>query len=619
MRTERFANRHTAIQGKKTLKSQGLLFLFSLDTMKTEASARRPSKINVRREAMKGNQRRKAGTESHTIWLFSYREHVLKELNINLNPDSKLHLYEQIYIYIRDEIRKGNLKKGEKLPSTRSLAQFLQISRSTAETAYDQLLSEGYIISKPHSGYLVAEISNLYDMSGTEERSRREKEGFPALTSAMQQAPGISPESVPHGSPETGTSGRSVFADEGGDSSHSSSSSAQDAMIDFSPRRIDMSQFPYSTWKRLSKENLVGANSEMFSLGEPNGDRSFREVIAHYLHTARGIDCDPDCLVIGAGNDYLLMLLRELLEQRESSLDSGTGKVVGMEYVTYLRAYRIFRSFGWDVRPVRMDEKGMNVASVREKGCSLVYVMPAHQYPSGVTMPIARRMELLAWANEKEGRCIVEDDYDSEFRYRGRPIPSLKSADSSGSVIYIGTFSKSIAPAIRVSYMLLPPALAERYHRGFSFFSSTVSRLDQQILGRFIGGGYFERYLNKMRTVYRGKRDILLEALKPMRTGFDVSGEDAGLHLLLREKTAPMSIADARAREQELAREAGKAGVVVYPMSDFAIAGADLERQSARATLLLGYAALSAEELRTGAGLLSEALMGRNARKKHLT
>ncbi len=537
---------------------------------------------------MKGNQRRKAGTESHTIWLFSYREHVLKELNINLNPDSKLHLYEQIYIYIRDEIRKGNLKKGEKLPSTRSLAQFLQISRSTAETAYDQLLSEGYIISKPHSGYLVAEISNLYDMSGTEERSRREKEGFPALTSAMQQAPGISPESVPHGSPETGTSGRSVFADEGGDSSHSSSSSAQDAMIDFSPRRIDMSQFPYSTWKRLSKENLVGANSEMFSLGEPNGDRSFREVIAHYLHTARGIDCDPDCLVIGAGNDYLLMLLRELLEQRESSLDSGTGKVVGMEYVTYLRAY-------------------------------LVYVMPAHQYPSGVTMPIARRMELLAWANEKEGRCIVEDDYDSEFRYRGRPIPSLKSADSSGSVIYIGTFSKSIAPAIRVSYMLLPPALAERYHRGFSFFSSTVSRLDQQILGRFIGGGYFERYLNKMRTVYRGKRDILLEALKPMRTGFDVSGEDAGLHLLLREKTAPMSIAGARAREQELAREAGKAGVVVYPMSDFAIAGADLERQSARATLLLGYAALSAEELRTGAGLLSEALMGRNARKKHLT
>ena len=211
-------------------------------------------------------------------------------------------------------------------------------------------------------------------------------------------------------------------------------------------------------------------------------------------------------------------------------------------------------------------------------------------------MPIGRRMELLRWAGEEEDRYLIEDDYDSEFRYKGKPIPSLQGADAGGNVIYIGTFSKAIAPAIRVSYMVLPPRLLKRYREECYFYSSTVSRIDQRILNEFIKDGYFERYLNKTRKIYREKHDLLLQELKPFLKRFQITGEDAGLHLLL-------SLQDGSASEQELVWRAKENGVRVYAFSDAQVA----ERaETGNPTVILGYGGLSEEQILEGIAKLKQ-------------
>ena len=210
--------------------------------------------------------------------------------------------------------------------------------------------------------------------------------------------------------------------------------------------------------------------------------------------------------MIGAGNDFLLMLLCVLL---------GNGNVFAMESPTYRKAYELFDGLSYTVKTAEMDESGMRVDSLEKTGANLAYVMPSHQYPLGIVMPVKRRMQLLEWAAGKEGRYILEDDYDSEFRYRGKPIPALAGYDRRGKVIYIGTFSKSIAPAIRVSYLVLPESLMESYEKKGRRISSTVSRVDQLLISRFLRDGYYERHLNKMRAVYKSRHDALLEAMKP--------------------------------------------------------------------------------------------------------
>ncbi|WP_130837067.1 MocR-like pyridoxine biosynthesis transcription factor PdxR [Lachnoclostridium sp. Marseille-P6806] len=514
----------------------------------------------------------------------------MQELNITLDSSGGSCLYEQIYLFIRNGIREGRLRPGERLPSTRALASFLSIARSTVQSAYDQLLSEGYIEPKRNRGYFVCDIENLF--SFPEKRERNARDGLRRESSEPPEEDGVWREGTGLRREENGARREEA----GARREERCGEREERPRIDFSPRRIDMSHFPYQTWKRISRNTLVDANSEMFSLGEPNGDLSFRETIARYLYLSRGVCCSEEQIVIGAGNDFLLLLLREIL---------GGDRRIGMEYATYRRACRIFESVGYHIVPAGMDESGMQVSSLRSGDCSLAYVMPAHQYPTGVTMPIARRLELLSWAAEGRDRWIIEDDYDSEFRYRGRPIPSLQASDTAGCVIYIGTFSKAIAPAIRVSYMILPPALARVYHERFRFFSSTVSRLDQRQLDGFLRGGFFERYLNRMRNRYRMKHDIMIRELRDFSSRFALLGEGAGLHLLLRERQE-MPPEKCMEKEKALEREACAAGVRIYPLSEnFAVPPERLPReQICYPAILLGYAALSPEEIREGVRVL---------------
>ena len=265
-----------------------------------------------------------------------------------------------------------------------------------------------------------------------------------------------------------------------------------------------------------------------------------------------------------------------------------------MENPTYKRAYRIFQSFAYRIYTVDMDDKGMRADRLSGLPVRAAYVMPSHQYPTGAVMTIGRRAELLRWAEKEPDRYLIEDDYDSEFRYRGKPIPSLQSSDKRGKVIYIGTFSKAIAPAIRVSYMVLPESLLEVYRRDCSFYSCTVSRIDQRILNEFIRDGYFERHLNKMRMHYRAKHDLLLAELEPFKKAFTISGEDAGLHLLLTARGA--------VTEAQLLSAATEAGVKVYGMSENMV-----ETDAPKATILLGFGSVSEPEMKEGLHRLQKA------------
>lgn len=459
------------------------------------------------------------------------------ELLIPLDSRSKKPLYEQIYSHIRAEIRNGSLKAGERLPSTRVLAEHLKVSRSTTQMAYDQLLAEGYMEARPCRGYFVSHLEELVETGAT----------------------------------GTGEMETTVESDAGW-------------RVDFSPRGIDLDSFPYHVWRKLSRNTLVDDNKEMFHSGNHQGEPGFREAIRSYLHSARGVNCSPEQIIVGAGSEYLLMLLSQILEGRH---------VIAMENPTYKQAYRVFQSLGYEVCPVEMDANGMEPELLAECGANVAYVMPSHQFPTGIVMPVGRRQELLKWAQKAPDRYIIEDDYDSEFRYRGKPIPALQGMDRNGRVIYLGTFSKCIAPAIRVSYLVLPPSLLVRYRSQTSFYASTVSRIDQNILYQFLSGGHFERHLNRMRAIYKTKHDLLLEQVEPLRKQFEIRGEHAGLHILLTSRSG--------VPEKALIRKAAEAGVRVYGLNSYFIHPEHNHRPS---TVVLGYASLSEEQIVDGIHLL---------------
>lgn len=458
----------------------------------------------------------------------------MNDLMIPLDGNSGEPLYEQIYGYIKEEIKNGSLPVHGRLPSTRALAKHMQISRSTVDMAYAQLIAEGYLESVPCKGYFVAQIEALYLPKNQPRKAENRRQ---PVESACQ--------------------------------------------YDFSPRGIDLKNFPYPIWRKLTKNTLIDDKKEIFELGDSKGDYSLREAICQYLHQARGVNCLPEQMLIGAGNEYLLMRLSQLLPH---------GCRIAMENPTYRQAYRVLKGLGHEIMPVEMDECGMKIGGLRECGALVSYVMPSHQFPLGVVMPIKRRLELLAWAEEGD-RYIIEDDYDSEFRYKGKPIPALQGIDRKDRVIYMGTFSKAIAPAIRLSYMVLPHSLLAQYD-SYNFYSSTVSRIDQSIMENFIREGYFERHLNRMRAVYRNKHDVLLGELKGMKE-FAISGEHAGLHILLKDQCGRT--------EEELIRLAREQDVRVYGLSDY-----DIEDRQHQ-TVVLGYANMTEKEIREGVQRLREA------------
>ena len=485
----------------------------------------------------------------------------MKELLIELDTHAKTSLYEQIYDSIRRMIMDGSLSCGERLPSARMLASNLKVSRSTIDAAYAQLVSEGYLQAKRGSGYYVCDIGGLYHF--THEKG----------TTRGQQAKGKN----------------AAFTRE--------QENRPKQIYNFLPGQIDDNGFAYRAWRKCAKEALLDleAGHKLLAAGHPQGEYELRRCVAAYLHQARGVRCEPEQIITGAGDEYLLQLLAQILDGP---------RTVAMESPTYLQAYHTFCNVGYQVKTVPMDLEGMQTEKIPEEAVTLVYVMPSHQFPLGAVMPMRRRLKLLEWAAADPRRYIIEDDHDSEFRYKGRPIPALSGIALKERVIYLGTFSNSIMPSIRVSYMVLPQPLMDAYEKKCGFYASTVSRMQQMTVCRFLEQGYFERHLNKMRGIYKAKHDMLLSLLKGKPWVCQIYGDHAGLHL-----AAELNSAET---ESEIIARARLHGIHIQGMSECYIAGS--KKPDQRPIVLLGFGGLTMEQLPQGVRVLEDVILASRKR-----
>ena len=341
--------------------------------------------------------------------------------------------------------------------------------------------------------------------------------------------------------------------------------------------------FPFRTWGRIQKELLYHGEG-LLRHGHRQGDGELRRELAAYLRAYRGVVCAPEQIVVGAGVEYLLGLLAQLLR----------GRTAAVENPGYDRPRIILENNGIPCRGGDIDGGGLDPAGLEESGADLCYVTPSHHFPTGVTMPAGRRAQLLRWAAAREGRYILEDDYDAEFRFDMRPLPSLQGMGGGGGrVVYLCTFSKSLAPSIRIACMVLPWELLGEYRRAFGSYSNTVSRFEQQTLRLFLEGGYFTRHLARMRGAYKGRMERLAAALEERFEAVRLSGRHTGLHLLLQLPEGP--------GEEAMIRRALEEGVRLKGLSEYYM---ERRERCGDNCVILGYASLRDGEI----GALAEAL-----------
>ena len=451
-------------------------------------------------------------------------------LPMDLEGDRASPLYARIYESLAAQIRSGALKPGDRLPGKRSLAGQLAVAVNTVDTAYQMLAAEGYLEARQRSGFFVLE-------SG----------GFPAVEAAP--APGEVRRSP-------GPAGEDPAP-----------------RFDLSTGGVDTTLFPFRTWGKIQRDLLYG-EPELLRHGHRQGDEDLRRELAEYLRAYRGVDCGAEQIVVGAGVEYLLGLAARLLRPATAAVENPG----------YDRSRTILENNGIPCRCVAIDEGGLSAEGLERSGADLCYVTPSHHFPTAVTMPAPRRAQLLRWAQERPGRYILEDDYDAEFRFDTRPLPSLQGMGGRwGPVIYLCTFSKSLAPSIRIACMVLPMGLLGRYQAVFGSYANTVSRFEQQTLCRFLSQGHFTRHLSRMRNVYKGRMTALAEALEGAfgRENIVLQGRHTGLHLLLTLKNGP--------GEGAMVRAARREGVALQGLSQYYMEDRETCPEN---TVVLGYASL---------------------------
>lgn len=406
-------------------------------------------------------------------------------LDYNLEQRGESSLYEYVYQQIRDDIVAGRIAAGEHLPSKRAFASHLGISVITIENAYSQLLAEGYICSKPRRGYYACELPEAPVLATAAEDADRDT--APASLGVHDS----------YGQPEQ-------FAP-------------------LSPSALEAARL----WQSALRATLTSEDErEIFSPAPAQGTARLRLAIAHHLRGTRGMNVNPDNIVIGAGAQLLDTMLVQLL---------GADKIYAVEDPGYLRLTRIYQAMGCEVRHIPLDGEGVNLGELLDAGADVLHLMPSHQYPTGLVTSIARRYALLSWAAERPGRYLIEDDFDCEFRLAGKPIPALASIDAAQSVIYTNTFSKSLSSALRLAFMVLPDELMERFRRELGFYASSVSSVDQVALARLLESGDYERHVNRVRVRAREARDGLVALVRKAFSAGEVTIEhaDAGLYCVL--------------------------------------------------------------------------------------
>lgn len=461
-------------------------------------------------------------------------------------------LYEQLYHNIKNDIQTGTLKPLEKLPSKRSFARHLNLSTITIENAYAQLQAEGYIYSLPKKGYFVSDIAELNTLQKSS-----------AVPSSIQkQSPAALPRPLPKAS----------------------------YRMDFTSNQTSASRFPFATWAKLMREVMAEKCTELMTNPPSGGIRELQEAIAGYLQQFRAIEVQPEQIIVGAGTEYLYGLLIQLL---------GREKVYAIENPGYTKISKIYDIHQVQQRFIPMDHHGISISHLHASDSDVLHISPAHHFPTGIVTPISRRNELLNWAMAAEGRYIIEDDYDCEFRLMGKPIRALQSMDCMEKVIYMNTFTKSLASTIRISYMVLPPHLLQQFYAQMGFYSATVSTFEQYTLAKFIRDGYFEKHINRMRKFYRNQRDILLSFLKASRISdlVTLSEEDSGLHFLMHIQSS--------LSEEELRNRAAAQQIKIAFLSDFYYD----ECPDNEPVFLINYSCLEPEQIPDAVHLLEQLLV----------
>ncbi|MFV0413380.1 MAG: PLP-dependent aminotransferase family protein [Oscillospiraceae bacterium] len=446
--------------------------------------------------------------------------------NLFLEKTNKKPLYQQLYLYLAGRIQSGGVAAGQRLPGKRSAAEQLGISVNTVDEAYQMLAAEGYVVAKPRSGFVVAKLEQTIPP----------------------------PKAAPPVPPAAEAPQRPVE-------------------FSFSTGDIDPSLFPRKMWNRLLRETLAGGEN-LFTRGKSMGEDALRLAIAEYLKGYRGVRCTPGQIVVGAGLEVLVGMLARLF----------AGQPIAVESPGYGKTSRILQNMGGRVCPVAVDDEGVSVSALQQSGAQIAYLTPSHQFPTGAVMPIGRRAEVLHWAAQNNA-LIIEDDYDSEFRFDGRPLPSLQGLDEKGHVVYAGTFSRSLAPGLRAAYLVLPAPLLQSWKQAYGEYTCTVSRPEQHTLAKFMQQGHFARSLNRMRGVYRQRRNLLLQALAAALPAgsYTVQNAHTGLYFVvgLPGKNAV-----------QIANAAPAQGVRVSALRQYVLPG-HTAPQKLESRLVLGYGGLA--------------------------
>ncbi|EGO63804.1 PLP-dependent aminotransferase family protein [Acetonema longum] len=459
---------------------------------------------------------------------------------IFINPDLSVPLYMQIYQEIKNKILSGELPSGYRLPSTRLLAATLAVARNTVESAYLQLTVEGYLVSRPGSGYIVQEILDLNVLSNSEPRQR-----------------------------------------DGNTDALNSNDDKQTFPYDFKYGHLNPDDFPMTLWKKLLIRALHELTADRLTMyGDPKGEQGLRDVISSYLKKSRGVLCEPDQIIVFAGTAYGLSVLSQLLKVHFQD--------IALEDPGYPIAREVFKQSGFKITAIDVEKDGLNISQLENSSARIVYVTPSHQFPCGVIMPIQKRYQLLNWAEKRDG-IIIEDDYDSELRYKSRPIPSIASVEPNANVVYLGTLSKVLSPSLRISYIVLPKTLMTLYDSMYGLYPCSVSVIEQKALEIFMDSDQWESHLRKICASNKKRHDILIQAVAEiLGDRVNILGENAGLHILL-ESTKEIS-------EQDMMERAKQKGVLVYPVSPLWIN----RKNYSNNMVLLGFGDISETDIRNG-------------------
>lgn len=450
---------------------------------------------------------------------------------ICLEPSSQKPLYWQLYTCIKQAIEQNRLQAGEKLPSIRGLSASLAISKITVEKAYQQLLSEGYILNCNRARYLVNNYEIMTVKRPADSRPSDEKKPVCRKLKILH---------------------------------------------DFASGEMDLAGFDFALWKRyinkvfLDKERLVG-------YGHVQGEAELRQEIQQYICASRGVTASQEQIVIGPGVQSLLSILCSLLKSRDSR--------IAFEDPGFKHGRRIFANYAFAIKPIPMEKDGIDIKQLFSSGARLVYVSPSHQFPTGYIMPVGKRVQLLNWAASVKG-IIIEDDYDSEFRYFGRPIPALKGLDDDDAVVYVGSLSKVIPPSIRISYMVLPEPLLAAFQQNAGLYNQATSTLEQLALAQFMAEGCLERQIRRLRKLYYGKKERLVNAVRRiLGRQVEVEESESGLYIILTVKTG--------LNTEQLVRRALERGCRVAAVQDYYLQNT----QENTARILLYFSKIPADEI----------------------